>query len=416
MTGPERVAAGESCRPSTVEVDSFSLARAMAAMGQSPLRDLLGRAARPGVISFAVGLPAAELFPAAELAAANAALLPARPECLQYALPAAPLKDQIVELMAGRGVACRREQVFLTSGAQQAMDLLSRLLLDPGGQVLIEETVYDGLQMAIKGLSPRILTVPTDLDTGLDVNAVEALLARGARPAFVYTIPSGHNPLGASLPLAKRHRLVELARRYRVPVLEDDAYGFLSYDDEPGPALRALEDRWVFYLGSFSKILAPALRAGWMVVPEELIPTLSALKHAIDLDTPSYSHWTIAAYLATGKFPAHLERVRGEYRRRRDAMLQALARNFPREVRWNRPAGGMFIWVELPAGMDATTLLTAAIDTAGVAFSPGDAFAAGGSRHARHCLRLNFSHSPPDRIAEGIERLARAVRTAQRIA
>jgi len=413
MTGRDGGAAAATRPPATVEGDAFRFARGAAAVGQSQLREILGRAAQPGVISFAVGQPATELFPAADLAAANASLLPAHPECLRYGLPAAPLKDQVVALMAGRGVACRREQVFLTSGAQQAMDLLTRLLLDPGGQVLIEETVYDGLQMAVKGLAPQILTVRTDLDTGLDVDAVEALLVRGARPAFVYAIPSGHNPLGVSLPLAKRRRLAELARRYRVPILEDDAYGFLSYDEDPAPPLRALEDRWVFYLGSFSKTLAPALRAGWTVVPEELIPRLSALKHATDLDTPSYSHWTIARYLESGKFPAHLARVRGEYRRRRDAMLQALARQFPREARWNRPASGMFIWVELPAGVDATMLLTAAIDRERVAFSPGDAFAAGGSRHARHCLRLGFTHLPPEQIAEGIARLARAVRGAR---
>jgi 2-aminoadipate transaminase len=395
--------------PATAGIDAFRFARSMAAMRQSELREILVSAAQPGVISFAVGLPAAELFPAAELAEANASLLPAHPDCLQYDVPSVALKDQVVELMVKRGVRCRREQVFLTSGAQQAMDLLSRLLLDPGGQVLIEETVYSGLQMAIKGMEPQILTVATDLDTGLDLDAVEDLLARGARPAFVYVIPSGHNPLGVSLPLAKLHRLAELARRYRVPILEDDAYGFLNYDDDPRPALRALEERWVFYLGSFSKILAPALRAGWMVVPEELIPRLSALKHATDLDTPSFTHWTIASYLASGKLPAHLERLRGEYRRRRDVMLQALASHFPPEVLWNRPASGLFIWVELPAAIDATALLAAAIKTERVAFSPGDAFAAGGSRHARHCLRLNFSHRPPDQIEEGIRRLARAV-------
>jgi 2-aminoadipate transaminase len=225
-------------------------------------------------------------------------------------------------------------------------------------------------------------------------------------------IPTGHNPLGVSLPPAKRQRLVELARRYRVPILEDDAYGFLYYDEAPVPALRALEDRWVFYLGSFSKILAPALRAGWMVVPEELIPHLAALKHAADIDTPSFSHWTIARYLAGGQFPAHLQMLRGEYRRRRDAMLQALATHLPRGARWTRPASGMFVWVELPAELDSTALLSVAIEAEKVAFSPGEAFAAGGSRHASHCLRLNFTSCTPGEIEEGIERLARVVRAA----
>jgi 2-aminoadipate transaminase len=389
----------------------FRLAPATAAIAPSELREILARASRPGVISFAVGLPAPELFPAADLAAAMAGLLPAQPGCLQYALPSLALKERVVELMATRGVACRREEVFLTSGAQQGMDLLTRLLLAPGGEVVTEETVYSGLRMAIQGLEPRILTVATDLTDGLALEALEELLARGARPAFVYTIPSGHNPLGVSLPLARRRRLAELARRYRVPVLEDDAYGFLHYDGEPLPALRAFEDRWVFYLGSFSKILAPALRAGWLVVPEDLVPKLSALKHGVDLDTPALSHWAIAGYLASGKLPAHLDTLRAEYRRRRDAMLRALACHFPGAARWTRPESGMYVWIELPAQMDAGALLNQAIDSERVAFSPGSAFAVRGSRHASHCLRLSFTHLAPDQIEEGVARLARAVRS-----
>jgi 2-aminoadipate transaminase len=211
-----------------------------------------------------------------------------------------------------------------------------------------------------------------------------------------------------TLAAERRQALVELARTFRVPILEDDAYGFLEYDGAPSPPLRALDERWVLYLGSFSKILAPALRAGWIVVPEELVPRLSALKHATDLDTPSFSHRLISAYLDGGGLPAHLALLCREYRRRRDAMLAALAASFPPEVRWNRPGSGMFVWVELPAGADATALLELALATESVAFSPGDAFAVGASRHAAHCLRLCFTALPAERIEEGIRRLARA--------
>lgn len=389
--------------------DGFRFARAMAAMSQSSLRELMTRASRPGVLSFAVGLPAAELFPVHELAEAGARVLPAEPGALQYAIPCAPLKRQIVDLMAARGVHCRPEQIFLTSGSQQAMDLLTRLFLDPGGEVMLEETVYDGAQMAVKLRAPNILALPTGLARGLEVTAAAALLEGGARPAFLYAIPSGHNPLGVSLDAGRRQALVELARAFRVPVLEDDAYGFLNYDDDPPPPLRALEERWVLYLGSFSKVLAPALRAGWIVVPEELVAHLSALKHATDLDTPSFSHHLISAYLDQGGFAAHLALLCREYRRRRDAMLAALTASFPPEVRWNRPASGMFIWVELPEGADASDLLELALATESVAFTPGDAFAVGASRHAAHCFRLCFTASPAERIEEGIHRLARAL-------
>ena len=371
----------------------------------------MDRVSRPGVLSLAIGLPAAELFPAEALAEEAARLLGTDPSCLQYGLPYRPLKAQVVELMRMRGVRCAEEQVFLTSGAQQAMDLLTRLLLAPGGQVVLEWAVYDGILGAVRLREPEVLTVSADLDTGIDVDEVEALLERGARPAFLYVIPDGHNPLGVSLSLEKRHRLAELARRHRVPILEDDAYGFLYYGEEPAPPLRAFEEEWVFYLGSFSKILAPSLRAGWMVVPEPLIPRLSALKHAVDLDTPSFSHRLVSAYLASGRFPGHLAAVREEYRRRRDAMLAALQAHLPPEVLWNRPGSGMFVWAELPPGLDATELLGVALETEEVAFTPGAAFCAGDRGRASRCLRLSFTNHPPERIEEGIRRLGRAIRS-----
>jgi 2-aminoadipate transaminase len=393
-------------------------ARPKAASGAARLREILARASQPGVISFAVGLPAEDLLPVHELAAAQGRVLPGLPAALQYAVPYAPLRRQIAGLMAARGVECEPEQVFLTSGAQQGMDLLARLLVDSGDPVLLEETVYEGIQLALRGRAPRLLTVPTDAETGLGVAAVERWLERGMRPALLYTIPDGHNPLGVSQSAETRRRLIELARDFGFPVIEDDAYGLLYYGEPPPPPLRALDGGGrALYLGSFSKILAPALRAGWMVVPEELVPQLSALKQAADLDTPSLSQRVICAYLEAGGLAAHLERVRAEYRRRRDAMLGCLAAALPRQVRWTRPSSGMFIWVELPRGIDAAALLEEAIESERVAFSPGDVFAVGGRRHADHCLRLCFTTCPPDQIADGVERLGRVVaRALDRIA
>lgn len=388
--------------------EGLRLARSAAAVRLSRLQEVMSQASRPGVLSFAVGMPATDLFPTEELARAAASALDDR-RALQYGAPSLVVQEHVVRLMASRGVHCRPEQIFLTSGAQQGMDLLARLLLDPGGAILIEETVYDGLQMVVRTHQPQILTVPTSADTGLDVNAVEKILAGGARPSFLYIITDGHNPLGGSVSPEKRARLVELARQYRVPILEDDAYGYLFYEDNPTSPLRALDDEWVFYLGSFSKILAPSLRVGWIVVPEHLVPILRALKHGSDVDTASFAQHTLAAYLAAGHLPAHIERIRGEYRRRRDTLLEALAEHFTGRARWNRPGMGLFVWLELPQGSDTFELLRGAIEREGVAYSPGQAFAVQGSRHADHGLRLSFANLTPEQIQEGVRRLARAL-------
>jgi 2-aminoadipate transaminase len=387
---------------------TMELARGAIAMGSSGLRQVMDLASRPGVLSFAIGLPATDLFPREALAEAASRVLLTEPAALQYALPLHGLKEEIVEIMTWRGVRCRPEQVFLTSGAQQAMDLLTHLLLDPGGEVALEETTYDGIRIAVRRFEPRILAVPSNGASGLDVDAFAALLAGGARPAFLYLMPESHNPLGVSLSLEARRRLADLARCYRVPLLEDDTYGLLGDGPAP-PALRALDEDWIFYIGSFTKILAPALRAGWAVVPEALIPRLSMLKHASDVDTASVSHRTVEAFLAAGHLPGHLERLRHEYRRRRETMLASLAAEMPPGIRWSRPTGGLYVWVELPRQLDATAVLRTAVETEQVAFAPGEAFGATEASDIRHCLRLSFGNCPPERIEEGIRRLGRVI-------
>lgn len=378
------------------------------ALKESAIQEMLTLLARPGLLSFALGLPAAELFPKEEFADAAIQVVSADPVAFQYQPTLRPLKTHIVELMRQRGVTCREEQIFITTGAQQAMNLLIHLLLDPGGQVLIEEIIYSGFQQAIAPFQPEILTVPTDMETGIDVDAVEALLASGARPAFIYAMSEGHNPLSISMSPEKRERLVALARQYRVPILEDDAYGFLAYDEHRSLPMRALDDQWVFYLGSFSKILMPALRVGWMVVPEALIEKVGIIKEASDINTSTFTQRTIAAYLDAGHLPEHITQLRDEYRLRRDAMHDALLRHFPTEARWKKPSNGMFFWVELPADVDMGEILKTAVESENVAFIPGHAFAVNG-RHGSNCMRLNFSNMPPERIEDGIARLGRVL-------
>ncbi|HEX8335668.1 MAG TPA: PLP-dependent aminotransferase family protein [Pyrinomonadaceae bacterium] len=381
---------------------------------RSELQRMLSLASRPGILSLALGLPAAELFPTEDFARAAAAVLAGEPRALQYSPPLQALKAHVVRLMALRGVECCESQVFLTAGAQQGLNMLARLLLDPGGCVLTEELCYPGLQQVVEPYLPEVLTVPTCTETGIDVEAVGRLLAGGARPSFIYTVTEGHNPLAVSMSRGKRERLVELAREFRVPVVEDDPYGLLFYDGELEPPMRALDEDWVFYVGSFSKVLAPSLRAGWCVVPEPLTRQLSIIKEASDIDTATFSQRAVSAYLDAGHLPAHLERLRREYGLRRDAMLRAVAEHFPGEAAWHKPTSGVFTWVELPREVDTGELLRAAVEDEQVAFIPGSAF----DVHARgrtHGIRLNFSHHPAPVIEEGVARIGRVLKEALRV-
>lgn len=396
----------------TQPTEKLLLANWMRIAGRTALGDYLALTARPDVLSFALGLPAAELFPAQDFIAAALRVVASDPGALQYGPPLLSLKKHIVSLMAGRGVRCTQEQVFVTTGAQQALNLLARMLLDQHGEVITESLTYPGLQQVIEPYQPRLLSVPTDAKTGMDVDALEALLAGGARPAFIYAIPSGHNPLGIEMSAAKRHRLVELAKSYGVPIIEDDPYGHIYYGDSPPLPLRALDEQWVFYTGSFSKILAPALRVGWTIVPEWLAHKLSNVKEASDLNTATFSQRALSGYLDTGALPAHLASLRREYKSRRDAMLGALAEYLPFEAEWNEPLSGFFIWLKLPESVDTDALLREAVESERVAFVPGMAFAVNNDGTGGNCLRLSYSNCSPQKIEEGIIRLARALNIA----
>jgi 2-aminoadipate transaminase len=374
----------------------------------SALQQMLSAATKPGVLSFALGLPAPELFPAAGLAEAATHVLNTNPLALQYNPPLAALKTHVVKLMALRGVECSESQIFLTAGAQQGLNLLTRLLLDPGGTVLLEEHAYPGFQQVIEPYLPEKLIVPTSPETGMDVDAVEKILSRGSRPAFIYAIADGHNPMAVSMSLKKREQLVSLARHYGIPVIEDDPYGFLYYTEKPLPPLRAFDADWVFYLGSFSKILAPSLRGGWVVAPEALLPKLGTVKEASDINAAPLSHRVIAAYLDSCNIEERLAMLRREYDKRRRVMLDALRKYFPPPARWHEPSTGIFVWVELDNAVNTTDVLREALEKEQLAFIPGNAFSVSGE-HGKNCMRLNFSNVPPALIEDGILRLARII-------
>ena len=387
------------------------LAERIGTLRRSLLRELVGVVSRPGVLSLAGGLPDPWLFPVTHYSAAVAHVLATDDRALQYGPTWGPLREEVVRIMAMRGVACAPEQIFITSGAQQGLSLLAWLLLDAGSPVLTEEAVYTGLTQAVAPLGAVPMTVPTDLEHGIDVDAVAWRLARGPRPAFLYVIPDGHNPLGVSVAPGARARLVELARRHRVPIVEDDPYGLLSYDGDHAPPLRALDDEWVLHVGSFSKIIAPGLRLGWLVVPPALTAPLSVLKEASDLESSALTSRAVAAYLQAGHLPGHIELLKNEYRERRDRMLAALSRHRPGGAKWTRPRGGFFAWLELPPGINTMALLDRAVAEERLAFVPGRAFAVE-PETADRCLRLSFSNVTPERIDEGVAALGRLVASA----
>jgi 2-aminoadipate transaminase len=376
---------------------------------KSALQQMLMETSRPDIISFALGLPDVNLFPTDAYLDAVEHVIISDPVGMQYGPPFQPLKSHIVALMQKRGVQCREEQIFLTTGAQQGMNLLVRLLLDLGGVVMVEEMSYTGFQQVIETYSPRILTVPTDLKTGMEVEEVELLLRKGNRPSFIYAITDGHNPMAVSMSLEKRVRLVEIASQYGVPIIEDDAYGFFHYDQEHRPPMRALDDKIVFYVGTFSKILCPGLRVGWVIVPEVLIHHLSIVKEAADINTSTFTQRTISAYIDRGLLPGHIDFLRKEYRLRRDTMIRALHEHFSTQLRWETPPSGVFVWVEMPDGISGVDLLRVSMSEERVAFIPGSAFYSLEGDRLSNCIRLNFSHSAPNIIQEGMTRLARAL-------
>ena len=380
----------------------------------SAIRDLLKVTEQPEVISFAGGLPAPECFPTEELAAASERVLVERPiAALQYGPTEGyrPLREFVATLMQQRGLAIPADQILMLNGSQQGLDTIGKLLIDPGAPVLVEEPTYLGALQAFRPYNPRFITLPMDAD-GLDLAAVERVLQSGERPRFLYLVSCFQNPTGITLSEERKRALLALAAAYGLPIVEDDPYGELFYEGTRPPILAALdaemhgELRHVLYLSTFSKLLAPGLRVGWAVAPKEMVEKLAHAKQGLDLQTGSLSQAVAYEVCQDGLLERHVPTIRATYHARRDAMLAALAQEMPAGVSWTRPAGGMFLWLTLPSQIDATALLRASLEQQ-VAFVPGATFHANGG--GAQTLRLNFSHAGPDRIAEGVARLARTI-------
>jgi 2-aminoadipate transaminase len=385
------------------------LARRMSRMPPSAVREILKVAEQPDVLSFAGGLPAPELFPVEAIAEAHAEVL-ARDgrAALQYSTTEGygPLREWVVARLARRGIRVTTDQVLITNGSQQGIDLVGRVLLDPGDAVAVENPSYLAALQTFAGCEASFLPIASD-DEGMDVAALERAIVE-RMPKLIYVVAEFANPKGTTLSYERRLRLVRLAQKHRIPILEDDPYGELRFRGVAPPPLAALDDAGVVvHLGTFSKTLAPGLRLGWLVGPKELVRAVTIAKQAADLHTATLAQRATAALLARFDYDAHLTRLRAVYGERCLTMLSALERHFPHGTRWTQPDGGLFIWTELPAGLSADEIFAHALREK-VAFVPGSAFYADAPRC--EMMRLNYSNRPADMIEEGMARLGRVVR------
>jgi 2-aminoadipate transaminase len=383
-------------------------------MRSSAMRDLMAITARPEVISFAGGLPDTSTFPPATFGALMAQI--AEESCasaLQYGPTEgfAETKSCVVEVMAAEGMRCDPEDVLVTTGGQQVIDLVTKTLVDPGDVVICEAPTYPGAVPVFSSYEADVVQIEMDSD-GMRIDLLEETLDRlesaGRRPKFIYTVPTFQNPAGVTLSAPRRTRLVEIAREREILVLEDNPYGLLRYEGEPIPPLRALDGGvYVLYLGTFSKIFSPGIRLGWIAAPAPVLAKIQLGKQAADLCTSSLTQQFVAGYFAGGHWRAYVQEQCSLYRRRRDAMLDALAEFFPPEAEWTQPGGGLFIWATLPDFIDTGDLLAKALQEENVAFVPGSAAYVDG--RGGSSMRLNFSAASDDEIVEGIRRIGKVV-------
>jgi len=388
----------------------FRMARRAAAMNPSVIREILKLTERPGVISFAGGLPAPSTFPVEEMREACARVLRDAPQAaLQYAASEghAPLREWVATELGRQGQRVDAAQVLITTGSQQGLDLVAKVLIDAGSTVLVETPTYLGALQAFTPMEPHFAGVEGD-EHGPSVDAMTAA-AKAADARFFYLLPNFQNPTGRSMADTRRGQIADAAAAIGLPLVEDNPYGELWFDAAPPPGLAARNADGVVYLGSFSKVLAPGLRLGYVVAPKEIAPKLLQAKQAADLHTPGFNQRVVHEIVKDGFLDRHVPEIRTLYKAQRDAMLAALDRHMPPGVRWNKPAGGMFLWVELPGAMSAADLLPQAV-ARGVAFVPGAPFYAGAGKP--NTLRLSYVTASAAEIETGIAALGATVRAA----
>ncbi|MTI81223.1 MAG: PLP-dependent aminotransferase family protein [Firmicutes bacterium] len=373
------------------------------------VKDLMVLAGRKDVISFATGIASPETGPIQVLEGIEHELIDQKDYKALLHTPIegfTSLRKAVCGLMHKRGVYCQYDEVMLLSGSQQGIDLAARVILDPGDIVVVEEPSFFQAIQAFRTIGARVMGVPID-EKGMRVDVLEQLLQR-YRPKLIYTMPTFQNPSGTEMDLDRRKRLVELAYKYRVLIIEDDAYGDLCYEGQPLPTLKSMDnDGYVLYLGTFSKNVYPGLRLGWMVAHKKIVKRFVAVKQIMDLHSNSLSQWIIERFISGGGFEAHVPKVCKDYKVRRDAMYNALSKYAPSDMIWNRPRGGYYIWCKLPAGVSASKLMLKAAEHK-VAFLPGTPFFTTGK--GDDFIRLNFTFAVLKDINEGVKRLCMAIK------
>jgi len=382
----------------------------------SAMRDMMSITDRPEVISLASGMPDTKSFPKdvlesvfVDMARHHSA------ELLQYTPTDGidGVKDCIVEVMGAEGVKADRENILVTTGGQQAIDIVTRVFVDPGDTIITEAPTYPGAVPSFLSFQAEAVQIDLDED-GMRIDLLEQELERldseGITPKFIYTVPTFQNPAGVTMSLERRKRLVEIANERELLVLEDNPYGMLRYSGEPLPTLRELDGgNFVIYLGTFSKILAPGLRMGWIEAPSPVLEKCNIAKAAADLNSSGVAQYLITTYFEQADWKDWVQTAGGIYKSRRDAMISALERYFPPEASWTVPDGGLFIWATLPEMIDTTDLLAKAL-LSNVAFVPGaGAYLGSDVGRGKHSMRLNFSGVPEDRITEGIRRIGEVI-------
>ncbi|MEJ5992616.1 PLP-dependent aminotransferase family protein [Ramlibacter sp. PS3R-8] len=386
----------------------WTLARRAARMNPSVIREILKVTERPGIISFAGGLPSPLTFPVDAFAAAcRKVLADDGPGALQYSASEGygPLREAVAAWLPW---PVDPAQVLITTGSQQGLDLVAKVLVDADSEVLVETPTYLGALQAFAPMEPQVVGVASDAE-GIDLSD---LRRRRGSARFLYVLPNFQNPTGRTMSEPRRQALVNTVRELALPVVEDNPYGDLWFDAPPPTPLAARNPEGTIYLGSFSKVLAPGLRLGYLVAPAALTPKLLQAKQAADLHSPSFNQRLVSEVLRDGFLDRHVPTIRALYRSQRDAMLAALQREMQGlDVSWNAPDGGMFLWARLPAGLDAAALLPHAVER-GVAFVPGAAFYAGAAD--TRTLRLSFVTATPQQIDTGMAALAAAIRFALR--
>ncbi len=390
---------------------AWQLARRADRLNPSTIREILKLTERPGIVSLAGGLPSADTFPVEAMRVATERVLREQPrEALQYAASEGlgPLREWVAAELGTQGLQCDAGQVLITTGSQQGLDLVGKVLIDPGSVVAVESPTYLGALQAFAPYEPEFKALAGD-DEGPLPDAVRA--ARGAR--FVYLLPNFQNPSGRCVSAARREALVDAAAAAGLPIVEDNPYGDLWFDTPPPPPQSARagvgEGGGAVYLGSFSKVLAPGLRLGYLVAPKALYPKLLQAKQAADLHTPGFNQRIVYEVIKDGFLRDHVPTIRARYQRQRDAMSAALTAHMPAGTSWQVPVGGMFFWLQLPAHIDATALLPQAVE-AGMAFVPGSTFFPHGG-HA-NTLRLSFVTATPAQIHTAVAALAQVLAQA----